>query len=1067
MPLVTWTNSLALAWPCDLEFLRPGQFLALLGLLGVPIVLLGARSLAGLGPVRRWVAIGLRLLVLLMFLLIIGGLRWQRRHKDVEVIVLKDESESVRKLFRDYQANSFDEAVNHYLDVASASRQRQPDDRIGVIGFAENATIESIPGQGLRRDAKPIEEGGRATDIAGAVQLGLATFQHNAMRRMLLMSDGNDNRGDLEAALAAASSQKVPIDVMPLDYRIEHEVLMDRFIAPSWKNEKEPFTIEVFLRSTNTLPVTGKLFVQMIDSTGRPAAVRFGPNADLDYKAITIEPGPPAGNGLHRESITVPALESAGVYRFAATFEPGQIIRPSGSPPATGPAATGATLSENKRIEAFTFVRGKGKILFVDNFIDKNGQRGSGKALPDALAAEGIELETATIEQLNQLDLISLQNYDAVILGNVPYGYGGVDAQKADDLASYVHDMGGGLVMIGGPNAFGAGNWQASGRFQDILPVEMEIPAQRSMPKGALVMVIHSCEMPDGNTWGEQCALKAIDTLSSADEVGIISYGWNKGRAGWDFPLAPVGSGSAVRNAVRKMQLGDMPDFNDTLNLALNGDTPTGPCLLRSDARMKHIIIISDGDPAAPNGDLIKICQDKKISISTITVYTHNPGTKSAQMVEMAEQTKGRAYGPIESNPMQLPQIFIKEASIVRRSLIYEDMEHGIPVAFIGDEASDAVKGLRDLPSPLGMVLTARRTNTAQNDLRIPLVAGKNKDPLLAQWQTGLGRSVVFTSDATARWAPAWVASPAYGKFWAQVIRSVARAPMSSDFDIRTTQVGDKGKIVVEALNKDTGFMNFMSIFGKVVGPSGPADVRLVQTGPGAYEGEFDARDPGNYVALLSYAGKRGGGSLLTGMVVTSTRELRDLSSNDALLAQIAACTGGKVLPAFDPLRAHLFRREGLNISVSPLPVWERLIPILLALILLDVAGRRIAWDWAATRRFFVGGADYVRSFTTTRSVESAGAIDALRSVRGQAAETRAQTAPGPLPPPARPDPGAKFQAKGVEGDITSIVGGATDKPAPAASHKIESKGLGGYTSSLLDAKRRAQDEIRRKEKGE
>jgi len=90
-----------------------------------------------------------------------------------------------------------------------------------------------------------------------------------------------------------------------------------------------------------------------------------------------------------------------------------------------------------------------------------------------------------------------------------------------------------------------------------------------------------------------------------------------------------------------------------------------------------------------------------------------------------------------------------------------------------------------------------------------------------------------------------------------------------------------------------------------------------------------------------------------------------------------------------------------------------------------------------------------------------------LRSVRGQAAETRAQTAPGPLPPPARPDPGAKFQAKGVEGDITSIVGGATDKPAPAASHKIESKGLGGYTSSLLDAKRRAQDEIRRKEKGE
>ena len=75
-------------------------------------------------------------------------------------------------------------------------------------------------------------------------------------------------------------------------------------------------------------------------------------------------------------------------------------------------------------------------------------------------------------------------------------------------------------------------------------------------------------------------------------------------------------------------------------------------------------------------------------------------------------------------------------------------------------------------------------------------------------------------------------------------------------------------------------------------------------------------------------------------------------------------------------------------------------------------------------------------------------------------------------PPPAtpRPDPKAKFESKGVEGDITNIVGGATDKPIPSAPKKIEPKGggePGGGMSNLMEAKRRAQQKIKDKEKGD
>jgi hypothetical protein len=152
------------------------------------------------------------------------------------------------------------------------------------------------------------------------------------------------------------------------------------------------------------------------------------------------------------------------------------------------------------------------------------------------------------------------------------------------------------------------------------------------------------------------------------------------------------------------------------------------------------------------------------------------------------------------------------------------------------------------------------------------------------------------------------------------------------------------------------------------------------------------------------------------------------------------------------------------------------LLPFLLALIILDVATRRIAWDWIAMQRMATAVATRVREFTTVRKVESRSTVDALKRVRDEAeTKTQATGQPGTPPPLSaqRPDPKAKFTApKGVEGDITQVVGGATDKPIPPPPKKIEPKGApspgpGGHTGSLLEAKRRAQQQIKKKEEGQ
>jgi hypothetical protein len=376
------------------------------------------------------------------------------------------------------------------------------------------------------------------------------------------------------------------------------------------------------------------------------------------------------------------------------------------------------------------------------------------------------------------------------------------------------------------------------------------------------------------------------------------------------------------------------------------------------------------------------------------------------------------------------------------------------------------------------MVLTSRKQNP---QIEIPLTAGKQNDPVLAWWQTGLGKSVAFTGDAHNKWAAEWVGSIMYNKFWSQVVRSVSRPPMSTDFEVVTTQDGTVGKITVEALDKENnGFLNFLNMRATVIGPDlKPREIRLQQIGPGQYTGNFDAKQAGNYVSIVNYSSPKGDrGQIPSGMAVNTSPELRDLQSNETVLQEIANRTKGEVLPAFNfnPGLVHeLYRRgENLKQSASPLPIWDILIPVLLALIIVDVATRRIAWDWNSTKKMGLAMVGYVRTHTTTRKVESQETLGALRRVREEVAEQKFKpaqqegsgiaSAGGAAP---RPDPRAKFQAKGVEGDISSLVGGASEKPIPPPPKKVEPKGApeaGSHTSSLLEAKRRAQQNIKQKE---
>jgi len=509
-----------------------------------------------------------------------------------------------------------------------------------------------------------------------------------------------------------------------------------------------------------------------------------------------------------------------------------------------------------------------------------------------------------------------------VILSNVPAANLGEDGMRAMELA--VKDWGVGLVMVGGENAFGPGGYQGS-PVERALPVAMEIKERRVMPSGALVVVLHTCEIARGNFWAQQIALAALRVLSASDEYGVIYYS-PMGAESWLFPLQRVGSKSALAALISGVQPGDMPSFIQSLQMAHTA-------LKKSNASIKHVVIISDGDPAYPSDNAVLSMVADKITISTVGINPHDQQC-SVRLAYVASIGRGRYYEP--QNPNMLPQIFIKEAATVRRSQIFE--EPFVPRQVL---ASETLKGIAatEYPSLRGYVVTTPKALS-----EVPLVTHHN-DPLLAHWQYGLGRAVAFTSDAKARWAADWVAWAKFQQFWAQLVRWTSRNVAPTGLRARTSVENDRVRVVVDAVDQAGRFMNNIRFTGTLITPDQKeVPVAVRQTGPGRYEANFDAGEAGAHYLGLRYTDEKGQAALHTqGLVVPYSAEYRELKANEGLLRRLAEASDGRVLTGEMDVFARTFAASPRISEAFPL-----LLLLAILLVPADVFVRRVFVDYRA-----------------------------------------------------------------------------------------------------------------------
>ena len=365
-----------------------------------------------------------------------------------------------------------------------------------------------------------------------------------------------------------------------------------------------------------------------------------------------------------------------------------------------------------------------------------------------------------------------LSNFDCVILGDVPEEKVTDDQQQM--LRSNTEDQGCGLIMIGGPDSFGAGGWQDT-PVEKALPVDCDVKSLKVQGKGGLVLIMHGCEMLDGNVWEKRIAKLAVQRLGPADEIGVIN-----GLEQWHIPLQEIGDNrDKLLAQLDKLQPGDMPTFDNCLKMAaqaLNKDDDDPDKKLAT----KHVIIISDGDPPCTLA-LLGPMAAKGITVTTVGVATHG-GIENNHMQDIADaappkgEKKGHFYNV--TDPSKLPAIYIQEARLVSQSFIEEKQLPPV-VAF----RRDATAKLPDPAPPLnGYVRTTAKPSAL---VEVPIHTPKWADqefPLLAYWHYGLGKAVAFTSDAgePRHWAADWDKAGMYDQFWQQVV----------DWSLRPTESG-------------------------------------------------------------------------------------------------------------------------------------------------------------------------------------------------------------------------------------------------------------------------------------
>lgn len=893
-----------------MSFSNPALLLLLLPALGLTIWLGWPRR--RYRRARDTASLLLRGLILLLLVLALAGLQIVQTVERLAIVFLVDHSDSVSAEMR----------AGQMAALRSAIAERAPDDAWALIVFGANVSLER--GFELLNDVPEIRSRvvGSQTNLANAIQTAIAIFPPDARRRIVILSDGQQTAGDAEAKARLAAASGIEISYIPFEPVALPDLRLAELNTPQRVSEGQEFDLRISIEAEEASEATLLIFSsgQLIQET--PLTLTAGMNR------YTLRQQAGAGGFLNYSARIVPAGED----RFP----------------------------QNNQLAAFTEIVGAPRVLVLA------AQPQEAEALINALLSAGMRPELRRPADLPP-DTAALADYRAVLLVNTPVT--ALSAQQLARLDSYVRDLGGGLVVIGGPQAYGPGEYLDT-TLEAMLPLRMDIEDQQRLPQLTIAYLIDrsgSMGAPDPNGIPNiELAKRAIDLsleyLQPGDRVAVGTF--DTGGA-WVAEFQPVGDRRALQRLIATLRPGGGTDILAGLNLVARD-------IVNEPSPRKHILLMTDGG-ANPRG-LVQLVQrlreEQDVTTSVIAIGTYLPDF----LEEMARVGEGNYH--IVSDLTQLPRVFALETVLASRTFIQEGIFSASRSA-----SHPILDGLTALPRFYGYVATTAK-QTAQVILSAP---EPYNDPLLAVWQLGLGRVAAFTSDATGRWAREWLSWSDFPRFWAQVTGWSITEQSSDALELRVERDGELGLILVEARNEQGDFLNGLELAASILGPDNQGrTLALEQVAPGRYETRFTPSQEGAYFVAVRDSAAAARLSQLSGWVLSYSPEYIQGGSDERLLANLAAITGGQNLGA-EPGAAFAPVDDARQAAT---PIWQPLLLLALLLLPFDIALRRLVITASDLRR--------LRAWMRGRRsiAEEAAPVSSLRSARDRVRERQRQEQP-------------------------------------------------------------------------
>ncbi|MBI4641570.1 MAG: VWA domain-containing protein, partial [Candidatus Tectomicrobia bacterium] len=215
-------------------------YLALLVIL-VPCILYFLKKISlTFSGTRKIIALSLRLLIIALLTLGLAGFSTPQPTKHLNLIFCLDLSKSISESARS-QALKF---------IEEASEAAGVNDTIGLVIFGSEASLEISPQPRVKIREISSQIGTDATDIAKALELALASFPEEGRKRIILLSDGQENIGHALDIAFIARSLGVEIFTIPLTSSSGgHDTALKKILVPSEVKRGELFEVKVIAES--------------------------------------------------------------------------------------------------------------------------------------------------------------------------------------------------------------------------------------------------------------------------------------------------------------------------------------------------------------------------------------------------------------------------------------------------------------------------------------------------------------------------------------------------------------------------------------------------------------------------------------------------------------------------------------------------------------------------------------------------------------------------------------------------------------------------------------------------